>query len=125
MRLTEQQYPFLDLIPAAIFVADFDGRIAWWNSSSQELTGYAFAEVWGKCVWDLLLAPDEIGRLKRAFANLESGESTERLEGRWLTKTGEHRWVSSVNRTVRYPDGHRAIVGVGVDITERVRARAS
>src|ERR1035437_8652565 len=50
----------LDTVGALVVVLDPQGRIVRWNQACEQITGYSFEEVNGKCVWDLFLIPEEL-----------------------------------------------------------------
>src|SRR5271166_614110 len=49
----------LDIVGALIVVLDPQGRIVRFNRTCEETTGYSFAEVEGKPVWDLFMLPED------------------------------------------------------------------
>ena len=52
----------LDTVGALVVVLDPEGRILRFNRACEKMTGYSFAEVHGKLIWELFLIPEE-GRL--------------------------------------------------------------
>ncbi len=54
----------LDIVGALIVVLDPEGRIVRFNRTCEETTGYSFAEVRGRYVWDLFLMPEEVDNFK-------------------------------------------------------------
>jgi len=110
----------LDTVDAMVMVLNPQGRILRFNRACEETTGYFLNEVRGKHFWDLFLAADEAAKVKTAFEALQTDQSPNDYESRWLTKNGRSRIISWSNnaffgkgREVEY------IVSTGIDITER------
>ena len=60
----------LDTVGALVVVLDQEGRIIRFNRACEQLTGYAFSEVQGRPLWDLFLAPEEVGQFKMLFQKI-------------------------------------------------------
>jgi PAS domain S-box-containing protein len=131
------EHPAIEAIqnaaPALIVVLDLDGRIIRFNRACQDATGYAREEALGRPVWDFLLPADQIDGVKRVFARLlaQDAEVTDsrsypyRYENEWIAKDGHRLSILWSNDSARDRDGRVvAIVGAGLDITERKGARA-
>ena len=54
----------LDTVGALVVVLDPEGRIIRFNRACEQMTGYSFAEVQGKLIWELFLVPEEVERFK-------------------------------------------------------------
>lgn len=76
----------LDVVDAVILVLDCDGRILLFNKASEYLTGYTFADVKNKELWDIFILPEEIDRVKDVFTHLASGDFPNTSTNYWLTK---------------------------------------
>ena len=108
----------LETTDALIVVLDTLGRVLRFNRACERLTGYAFAEVRGKCVWELLLMAEEIEPVKAVFGNLQAGHFPNRFENIWVTKTGQHRHIMWSNTAMLDHEGDVAyIIGTGIDVT--------
>jgi len=101
-------------------VLDMRGRIVRFNRACEQTTGYSFAEVEGKFVWELFLIPEEFERSKAIFEQLRSGTLPSDYESYWLTRSGEMRLISWSSTVLTEPRGGVThIIATGIDITER------
>ena len=108
-----------------VVVQDRAGRIVRFNRVCQELTGYSPDEVQGKAVWDFLLVPEEIARVKAAFEELVVSGKSSQWENQWLTKDGRRRSIAWSNSVATSDTGVvEYLIRTGVDVTERQHARA-
>lgn len=113
----------LDLSGALIVIRNQDGVITGFNRASQSLSGYSFAEVNGRRLWEVLTAPEEADRAKASFEALRNGvEDVHDHESTWIRKDGTRRviaWTSLAQR-----DAARRllrIISTGIDITARIQ----
>ncbi len=112
-----------DAANALILVLDFQGRIVRFNRACEELTGYAFAEVRDKYVWDLFLLSEELEGVQAVFRELQGGKLHNQYENYWVMRDGTRRLISWSNKILLYPDGTvKYIICIGIDITERKQA---
>jgi len=113
----------LEAAGALIVVLDREGAIVSFNRACEEATGYTLDEVVGRPFWDLLLAPEDIGPSKDAYASLiENGLPTQ-FSNYWMAKNGNRRlmhWQNSVFENSQ--DFERFVICVGIDNTEHHRA---
>ena len=110
----------LDTAGALVVVLDLKGRIIRFNRACEETTGYSFAQVKGKHVWDLFLIPTEVLRVRATFDKLIGGDFPNRTENYWLTKEGEQRLIDWSNTALVDKEGNiEFVIGTGIDITER------
>ena len=118
----------LDHAGVMMLVLDKQGHIRRFNRACETLTGYSFAEVEGRFVWDFLLLPEERDKVKaEAFKML--AENPQAIEGRytnhWLSKTGHKHLVEWYNSVLLDTQGRMEyIISIGVDVTERRRVEA-
>jgi PAS domain S-box-containing protein len=63
----------LDTMPALVVVLDRHGRIVRFNRACEELTGFTEAELVGRPIWEVLIAPDELDSVQRVFGALMAG----------------------------------------------------
>jgi PAS domain S-box-containing protein len=110
----------LETVAALVVVLDPNGRIVRFNRACERTTGYSFAEVQGKYVWDLFRAPEDGERFQARFYQLLCGSPSNDEESYWLNREGERRlisWSSTIlpgaGNKVRY------VIATGTDITER------
>jgi PAS domain-containing protein len=60
----------LDTVGALVVVWDLHGRIVRFNRAAEQLTGYAFEDIQGKPLWNLLLAPEDVEPFQATFQTL-------------------------------------------------------
>lgn len=113
----------LDTAGALVVVLDAEGRIVRFNRACELTTGYSFAEVKGKKIWDIFLAPEELEVVKDVFADLKAGMFPIAYENYWLTREGKRRRISWSNTALVDDNGAvQHIVSSGIDITEQQAA---
>ena len=112
----------LDIVGALIVVLDPCGRIVRFNRTCEQTTGYSFAEVSGKCVWDLFLASEEVDSFKAILAEPNSEQLSQDYQSNWLTRDGSSRlinWSSTILAGKNGATSH--VIVTGIDVTERQR----
>ncbi len=110
----------LDVVGTLIVVLDREGRIVRFNRACEALTGYLFAEVKDRYLWDLLLVPEELESVKRVFEMLRAGDFPLEFENHWLTKDGRRCLIAWSNTALVAESGMiEYVIGTGIDITER------
>jgi PAS domain S-box-containing protein len=113
----------LDVVGALVVVLDREGGIVRFNRACERLTGYAFAEVKGRYLWDLFLIPEEVGPVRQVFERLRAGDFPLNFENYWRTKDGRQRLIAWSNTALIADDGTvEHIIGTGIDVTERRQA---
>src|SRR3984885_937001 len=110
----------LDIVGALIVVLDHKGRIVRFNRTCEQTTGYSFAEVQGKYVWDLLPLPEGVDNFKAIFEDTNAASGT--YETSLLTRSGTTRLVTWSSTVLAGKDGATShVIVTGIDITERRR----
>ncbi len=112
----------LDIVGALIVVLDPSGRIVRFNRTCEQTTGYSFAEVSGKHVWDLFLAPEEVESFKAILEQPNSAQVSQNYQSNWLTRDGSSRlinWSSTILAGKNGATSH--VIVTGIDVTERQR----
>jgi diguanylate cyclase (GGDEF)-like protein/PAS domain S-box-containing protein len=111
----------LDQIDASVICADMSGVVISWNSAAEALYGWRREEAIGRLARDLVV-PDDASAAERLASKVAA-------EGRWDGELVVRRKDGSLftayvrNRLVLGNDGEpAAIVGVAVDVSERVAA---
>ena len=116
----------LDMEASLVVVLDPAGRIVRFNRACVQASGWSEKELRGRPFWEVLRPQDvreEVARFYRgegSVLDLPAAHETE-----WLTRSGERRLVSWINRPVL--DAAGAIVSMistGTDVTERRRLEA-
>jgi two-component system, cell cycle sensor histidine kinase and response regulator CckA len=110
---------------AMIVVLDSEGRIVRFSRACEEATGYSFAEVRGKFVWDSLLVPDEVDTAKQALRSLQTDQTGNQFKSHCLAKNGQKRLFAWSG--VRLPEDPSVlwVIGIGIDSTGRRKAEVA
>jgi PAS domain S-box-containing protein len=110
----------LDAVAALVTVLDREGRIVVFNRACETLTGWSAADVQGRFVWDVVIAPEQVGEIRDVFARLRAGAFPNKHENYWVTRGGERRWIAWSNTAQLDTRGEvELVVATGVDISER------
>ncbi|MEH1819468.1 MAG: PAS domain S-box protein [Nostoc sp.] len=114
----------LNLADALVIVLDSQGRIVRFNHTCEQATGYAFDEIKGRFVWDVLLLPETTACIKDIFQNLATKEFPQRYETSLVTKDSDRRLISWSNKVLLNRNNQvEYIVCTGIDITESRKAQ--
>lgn len=97
-----------------ICVATTDGRFETVNPAFQQILGYSEAEVLARPIVSFV-HPDDREATRDELAQLDRGEPTVRFENRYLTASGDLRWIAW-KAVPRAEEGR--IYAVGRDVTE-------
>ncbi|MDJ0772300.1 MAG: CBS domain-containing protein [Mastigocoleus sp. MO_167.B18] len=109
----------LDVAAALIVVLDKQGNIIHFNQTCETITGYSFAEIKSKQVWDFI-PPEEIETTREVFEELKRGEFPNQNENHWLAKNGDRHLISWSNTCSTDDNGSvKHIIATGIDITEK------
>jgi PAS domain S-box-containing protein len=122
-RVALEMRTLIDTANAPIFGIDKDGLVNEWNLKSAAIVGYTSEEVMGRDLVQEFISPDYRTSVKEVLDRALRGEETANFEFPLFTKSQERVEVL-LNATTRR-DASGAIVGVvgvGQDITDRVRA---
>jgi PAS domain S-box-containing protein len=113
----------LDTTGVLVVVLDTGGRIIGFNRACEQNSGYSFGEVQDQQFGDILLSPEVGAQLRPVFEKVQAGIYPQQFEGVWNTKDGRQRLISwSYNALIDQADVVEFIIGIGLDITERVQA---
>ena len=101
-----------------IVVLDKTGKITTFNKAAEQLSGYSFAEVKNKYVWDMLLIPEDIEPVKKIFNKIIKGTKNE-YENFWVAKNKKHYFIHWNNTFINDAAGNlEYIVSIGSDVTK-------
>lgn len=109
----------LDSAGALIVVLDPEGRIVRSSRAFEEAMGYSFDRVQGRCLWDFLVAPEEVASAKHAIRSILADQLPKQFEHNWLTSIGKRRSIAWTG--ARFPEADGAaqqVVLIGLDLTE-------
>ena len=109
----------LDTVDTPIVILDHEGAIMRFNRASEDLTGYAAAEVTGRKVWEFLIVDEEVSAVKKVFARTQSEGVPTHFTNYWKTKEQKRRLLEWSNKVLWTKDGDVAfILATGIDITD-------
>ncbi|HHP7231520.1 MAG TPA: PAS domain S-box protein [Xenococcaceae cyanobacterium] len=110
----------VNTVGALVAVLDRQGTIVSFNHTCEQLTGYTVAEIRGKPIWEILIAPEEKDLVKAVFEQLVSGQIPDHDENYWIAKDGSRHLISWSNTTLLDEQGAvEFIIATGIDITEQ------
>jgi PAS domain S-box-containing protein len=112
----------LKTIGALVVILDRQGRIVGFNRACEEMTGYSFPEVEGRCFWDFLLTADEVESVRTVFEQLRAGQFPKEHENHWVAKDGTPRLIHWTNGCLPNSSGSvEYVIGTGIlrDIAAR------
>jgi PAS domain S-box-containing protein len=108
----------LETSGAMVVLFERDGRIIRFNRACEQVTGYSFAEVEDKFIWDLFLTPGGVELTKTVFQRVQEGDEVSTYECHWLTKAHNRRLIAWSTTALRDQAGEiEYIVSTGIDIT--------
>lgn len=125
LRESEERFRLIaDSAPVPMWVTRIDRRRSFVNSAYREFLGVPYEEALD-FDWRTRIHPDDAYRL---LAESLAGEATLKpfaLEGRYLRRDGEWRWLRSESQPRWGPQGeHVGFIGIAHDITEAKEAEA-
>jgi PAS domain S-box-containing protein len=112
----------LDEVDAAVIATDLDGTVTHWNSGAEQMYGWTLDEAAGRPITGLIVGPDDA---PVAFDMMESVQASGRWQGEVEAYRRDDSHFPAYLRTAGITDQQgvaTGIVGVSVDLTERVRA---
>src|SRR5262249_51735596 len=113
----------IDAAPVIVLVMAVDGTIVRHNHYTEELCGYSLDEVRGQDVVDVLIHEADRSGVRKTIERALRGEPVRNYVNRLVTRAGEVRTIRWSGELLRGPDGATsALLAVGEDITERMRA---
>lgn len=121
LRQNREHYQqLLENLNTVLYTLDANARITYVSSNVKRLAGYSRQEMIGRKFIDFVHPDDLAGRLEK-FKEILSGKESV-TEYRYLTKSGEYKWVMN-NARLLYENGEKpGIQGILVDITQRRQA---
>ena len=123
-RVERHLASIIDSVNDIIISTDTRGRILSWNPAVEKISGYTFADVKGRPFIEYL--PTEKQKdIHEVFTQMRNGRNSRQEEWELITKDGTAIRVSWIFSPMK--DEHSttaAIVGVGRDLTERLKLEA-
>ncbi|HXV98807.1 MAG TPA: PAS domain S-box protein [Anaerolineae bacterium] len=122
----------LDTADALVIALNRAGQIVHFNRACEQTSGYTFAEVKNRHVWELL-PPENAAIIRDYFiklsSNPDSGQSSRlptRFETYLITKSGQRRLIACSNAVLFNKSGTvEYIIATGIDVTEQRQAEAA
>ena len=112
----------INTVGALVAVLDRQGAIVSFNRTCERVTGYSFAEVKGRRVWDFLIPLEEHAATKAVFKRLLEGQFHNQYENHWLAKDGSKNLISWSNTALLNIQGEiEFIIATGIDVTQQRR----
>jgi PAS domain S-box-containing protein len=125
-RQSEFVSAVLNTAGALVIVLDREGRVERFNRACEAVTGFSYAELEGRPIWECLLPPEEQERVRGVFASVEHADYPNVYENDWVTRAGGRRRIAWSNAAIVGPGGRvEHIVSVGTDVTEQRKAEAA
>ncbi|MCD7033982.1 PAS domain S-box protein [Metabacillus sp. GX 13764] len=116
----------LQTIEALVIVMDPEGSILEWNRHCESVSGYTFAEVKGRAVWDVMLSEKERPLIKERFQGAAHLQIPGTYENVWVNKNGELANIQWSNTVISHPSGTpEYIIATGIEITGLKKAERS
>lgn len=115
---------FLEAHGCLLIAFTHEGEILLFNRTCEELTGYTADEARGRMIWDFLLAPEDVPRVREALAPLKPGHNSASYETTLLTREGERKWIVwSTVAVVGEGKGSSRVVAIGIDRSHHRRTQ--
>ena len=112
----------IDTVGSLVAVLDKQGAIVGFNHTCEQITGYKFAEIIGRKIWELLIPTEEQSIVAAVFERLLIGQLPNQYENHWLAKDGSRHLISWSNTALFDPHGRvEFIIATGIDISEQRR----
>ena len=112
----------INTVGALVAVLDRTGAIVSFNHTCQKVTGYSFAELKGKVVWDFLVPASERTAVAGIFQRLLEGQFHNQYENYWQAKDGSKILISWSNTALFDSQGQiEFVIATGIDVTEQRR----
>ena len=124
---SEQRYgKVVEAVREVIYQVDNEGRWTFLNPAWTQLTGYKVSETIGACFLDFVHPEDQAVNIERFSALIAGDVDHVRHEVRYLTRSGETRWMQLFGQPVNDDDGDLiGFSGTLADITESRAAAAT
>ncbi|MCP1714428.1 PAS domain S-box-containing protein [Methanocalculus alkaliphilus] len=111
----------IETVDAVIFVLDPEGRITRFNRKAEEMTGYLAAEVMGRTIWDIFVAPEMIEGIRSHITTLTRTRKSARIRTAWIAKDGARKKIDWSNTVITDERGEVThIISTGIDVTRQV-----
>ncbi len=114
----------LNSTPVAVIEWDDQLRASFWNQAAEQIFGYSWKDVIGKCVKDLKLAGNLADQLSDVFENLRGRNGVYNSVSENMTKDGQQIVCDWHHMPIRgEKDRVIGVASIAMEVTELVRAR--
>ena len=112
----------LDSVGTLVVVLDPRMRIVRFNRVCEETTGYSFADVRSRFIWDLMTVPERADRLRSALGEVQNGHPVQDFELALESRGGGRRLISWSLTALRGSNGiPQYFIAAGTNVTVRKR----
>lgn len=120
VKESEEKYRSLvENVPDIIWTVDSEGNTHYISDNLEQIYGYTPAEIYasGNALWFDRIHPEDVQRVKEAFASLFSDGTAFDVEFRIRRKDGEWIWFHDRATKTYERDGVRYVDGIGSDVS--------
>jgi PAS domain S-box-containing protein len=118
LKDSEERYRLLTEYSLAVILIIEGGHIIYVNKKAIENYGYTLPDLLGISVLEII-SPEDRDLFQYLLGSLERGEMPmAHREVRWLTKSGETRWLEMLALPIHYK-GRKVILGHALDINDK------
>ncbi|MGD8558154.1 MAG: PAS domain S-box protein [Gammaproteobacteria bacterium] len=111
----------LDIVGSLVFVVDAQGNIVRFNKACEQLTGYAYEDVKGEPIWEVMPDLRDGSDIRQLYCTPDVKDFPNQRRFEWPTKNGEIRTIDWINSAFISEDGMvEYVIGAGVDVTDRL-----
>ncbi|MDB5203175.1 MAG: domain S-box protein [Ferruginibacter sp.] len=110
----------INSLPGVFYLYNKQGQFYRWNKNFETVTGYSAEEIAGLHPLDLFTGTDK--ELLRSKINSVFTNGEDQVEAMFIAKDGSGLPYFFTGRVIRY-EGEDCLLGVGIDISERVRSQ--
>ncbi len=109
-----------DYAYAGRFSPDGGFALEWITGAGMRITGYADAELMDSKLWEKLIVPEDLPKVRQRFYQIHTGKP-QKIRFRLTDKDGKTHWIED-NMYPVWDDNHESVVGIigaARDITEQ------
>ena len=116
----------LDTVGALVAVFDTAGRIVRFNRTCEQVSGYEFASLVGRYLWDKLIPVGDIPEAIENFERLRGGKFPASFENYWRHRDGSLRRIAwSATSLVDDHGQSNFLILTGIDVTQQREAEST
>ncbi len=116
----------LDTVGALVAVFDMAGRIVRFNRACEEASGYEFASLVGRFLWEKLIPAEDVAAAIEDFDQLRRGNFPASFENYWRHRDGSRRRIAwSATGLVDHQGVTTFMIFTGIDVSEQRAAEGT